>query len=551
MRKPNILHIFTDQQRWDTVHALGNPVIRTPNLDRIANEGVAFNNTFTPSPVCVAARAAMIYGQYPYHTGCYENTVMPTDGRSSFMGALTEAGYRTHGIGKCHFTPERYALRGFQSREVQEEGGVRADQLERNHYLRALLERGYTHVMEPYGSRSEMYYMPQISQLPPADHPTQWVADRALAFIRGQADAAPRYSAETAPPDATARHVSGPPVSDQPWYLYTSFIHPHPPFSPPAPWHKLYRTPATPLPKVPHDHEALLTLINRVQNRYKYRDQGTDLHVARTIIGYYYACVSFVDYQVGRLLDALQATGQLDDTLVLFTSDHGELLGDYGSYGKRSMHDSAARVPLLARLPGRFEGGRTVSQATSLVDLAPTFLAAAGAGVTSHELDGVDLAEVASGNMEREYVFSQLSIDRTPFHRSVTVDTDPVKRDYNGDEWRARYSSYMAVSKDAKYVYSAPDDREFFFDRVGDPAETRNRAGVEFYAAKKDRAKQGLLNELVATGETAGIEQGGPGEPHEWRRFPRIEVNPDPDFGLLTQDGYTPWADVELPGYVE
>jgi arylsulfatase len=524
MSRPNILHIFTDQQRWDTIHALGNPVIRTPNLDRLANEGVAFTNAFTPSPVCIAARAAMIYGQYPYHTGTYENTVMPTDGRSSFMDALTEAGYRTHGIGKCHFTPERYALRGFQSREVQEEGGVRRDQLDRNHYVRALLERGYEHVMEPYGSRSEMYYMPQISQLPAADHPTQWVADRAIAFITGEAD--------------------------QPWYLFASFIHPHPPFAPPAPWHKLYRTPAMPLPKVPEDHEALLTMINRVQNRYKYRDQGHDLHVARTIIGYYYACISFVDYQVGRLLEALESTGRLENTLVVFTSDHGELLGDYRCYGKRSMHDSAARVPLLARLPGRFEGGRTVSQATSLVDLAPTFLAAAGTELSTHEPDGVDLAEVAAGTVKREYVYSQLSIDRTPFHRSITVDADPSGRTYTEDQWRARYSSYMAVSETAKYVYSAPDDREYFIDRAGDPAETRNRAGVKVFADRREPAKQALLNELIANGETAGIEQDEAGAQHEWLRFPTIDVHPDPDFGLLIQDGYTPWADVELPGYL-
>jgi len=551
MRRPNILHIFTDQQRWDTIHALGNEIIRTPNLDRLANDGVAFTNTFTPSPVCVAARAAMIYGQYPYNTGCYENTVMPTDGRSSFMGALSAAGYRTHGIGKCHFTPQRYALRGFQSREVQEEGGVRSDELDQNHYVRSLFEKGYKHVLEPYGSRSEMYYTPQISQLPPEDHPTHWVADRAIAFISGQADAALAHSDETAPPDAPAGQVSGPPAGDQPWYLFASFIHPHPPFAPPAPWHKLYRSPAMPLPKVPQDHEALLTMINRVQNRYKYRDQGFDLNVARTIIAYYYACISFVDYQVGRLLEALESSGQLENTLVLFASDHGELLGDYRSYGKRSMHDAAARVPLLARLPGRFEGGRTVSQPTSLVDLAPTFLAAAGAQITSHELDGVDLANVAADGCDREFVFSQLSIDRTPFHRSVTVDSDPSNTSYSDDEWRARYSSYMAVSETAKYVYSAADDREFYINRVRDPHETRNRAGVQFHAGAKEHAKRALLEELIANGEIVGIRGTDDPATAEWRRFPNLAVNPDPDFGLLVQDGYTPWTAVELPGYTD
>ena len=546
--RPNILHIFTDMQRWDTIRALGNPVIRTPNLDRLAREGAAFTNAFTASPVCIAARAAMIYGQYPYNTGCYENTIMPTDGRTSFMGALTEAGYRTHGVGKCHFTPERYALRGFQSREVQEEGGVRGQDLERNQYLTYLRDKGYDHVVEAYGTRSEMYYMPQIAQVPAADHPSQWIGDRAVSFIRRQDDAAP---AAPPAPDADGEAISGPAAPDQPWYLFASFIHPHPPFNPPTPWHKLYRSAGMPLPKVPQDHESLLTLINRVQNRYKYRDQGVDLHVARTMIAYYYACISFVDYQVGRMLEALESTGQLGNTLVVFASDHGELLGDYESYGKRSMHDASARVPLLARLPGRFEGGRVVDQAVSLVDLAPTFLTAGEAEIGSHELDGVDLADVAEGSCDREFVFSQLSIDRTKFHRSLTVDTDTSGREYTDEEWRARYSSYMAVSSEAKYVYSAPDNREFFFDRAGDSGETRNRAGVAFCAEEKQRAKSALLDELIENGETAGIERRRNGEVPRWREFPHIVVNPDPDFGLLVQDGYTPWAEVEIPGYTD
>ena len=106
----NILHIFVDQQRFDTIGALGNPVIKTPNLDRLVNSGVAFTNAYTPCPVCIAARCSMIYGQYPMNTGCYENTPMPDD-RPSFMQELTKAGYYTHGIGKCHFYPVSYAFK--------------------------------------------------------------------------------------------------------------------------------------------------------------------------------------------------------------------------------------------------------------------------------------------------------------------------------------------------------------------------------------------------------------------------------------------------------
>ncbi|NCA70604.1 MAG: arylsulfatase, partial [Sphingobacteriia bacterium] len=152
--RPNILLLFTDQQRGDTVHALGNPVIRTPNLDRLCARGVAFTNAFSPSPVCISARCSMIYGQYPLHTNCYENTPMPTDDRESFMGALTRAGYRTHGIGKCHFAPDPQALRGFQTREKQEE---MVGKPERDDYLSWLHEQGFAHVCDPHGIRGEMY----------------------------------------------------------------------------------------------------------------------------------------------------------------------------------------------------------------------------------------------------------------------------------------------------------------------------------------------------------------------------------------------------------
>ena len=323
MPRPNILLIFTDQQRHDALGAAGNPIIRTPNLDRLAAEGVRFANAYSPSPVCVPARCAMITGQYPHHNGCYDNSdPMPVD-RPSLMDALTGAGYRTHGIGKMHFTPDSLALRGFQTRERSEEI---PDAVADDDYLQFLAANGCDYVHDLMGPRGEMYYIPQPAQVPARLHNTQWVGDRAVEFIGGAGDG-------------------------DPFFLFASFIHPHPPFSPPTPWNKLYRAPDMPLPHRPTDYEALQVHINRFQNRYKFRDQGFDLNLARTQKAYYYGCVSFVDYQIGRILDALAATGRLDDTLIVFASDHGEFLGDYGCYGKRAMLDPAARIPPAGALP--------------------------------------------------------------------------------------------------------------------------------------------------------------------------------------------------------
>ncbi len=164
-------------------------------------------------------------------------------------------GYRTHGIGKYHFDhPQAERIfdpNGFETRETQEE--IHAFP-EKDDYLRYLWKQGFRHVLDPHGVRGDMYYMPQLSPLPAEHHPTQWVGDRTVAFLREQ---------ET---------------SDRPWMCFASFIHPHPPFSPPPPWHKLYRDLDVPAPFEPPGAEQNWIFINRYQNRYKRFDQGRDGH---------------------------------------------------------------------------------------------------------------------------------------------------------------------------------------------------------------------------------------------------------------------------------
>ena len=480
MARPNILLLFTDQQRADALGADGNPVIRTPNLDRLSREGTIFTSAFTPAPVCVPARCSLIHGRYPHRTGCADNDdEMPTD-RPSLMQALTASGYRTHGIGKMHFTSDPQALRGFQSREYQEE--IRG-RVEDDDYLQFLHANGFGHVHDPFGQRGEMYYIPQPAQMPARLHGTNWVGDRAVEFL----------------------HATD---GEQPFFLFTSFIHPHPPFTPPTPWNKLYRAALMPLPHRPEGFEALQTYANRHQNRYKYRDAGTDLNLLRAMKAYYYACVSFIDYQVGRILAALEETGRLDNTLILFASDHGEFLGDYGSFGKRSMLNAAARVPLIARYPERFAPGTRCHTPASLVDIMPTALAAAGKSGSVPGLDGLDLAEVAAGGHSDRMVLGQYQ--------------------------RRDLGTYLAVSRRWKYFYSAPDRREFLLDRQQDPAETRNRAGLTLCREPLQGMRGRLMELFRRDGYLEPLEGDG------WRAFPQPELPADPDAGLLIQDAA--WA---------
>ena len=489
MSRPNIVLIFTDQQRWDTIHAAGNSVIKTPNLDRLVAEGTLYSSAYTPSPVCVPARCSLIYGQYPHRTRCFDNGYAMPDDRPSLMQLLTEAGYRTHGIGKMHFTPDPWALRGFETRDRQEELVQRAED---DDYITFLRANGFDHVYDPFGQRGEMYYIPQIAQMPQRLHGTNWVGDRAVEFIHHTDDS-------------------------RPFFLWVSFIHPHPPFSPPTPWNKLYRAALMPLPNKPPGYQTLHTYANRFQNRYKYRDRGIDENLVRTIKAYYYACISFIDFQVGRILSALEEEGQIDNTLILFTSDHGEFLGDYDCFGKRSMLDAASRIPLIARYPESFPAGTACETPASLVDLMPTFLSVAGLETSGLELDGMDLRRLLA--LEDRTVFSQ-------------YQEGPL-------------GVYMAVNRRWKYFYSSPDRREFLFDRLTDPRESRNRAGLSLCA----KEKMAMKSRLIEFYSRSGYEE--PLDGNEWRHFPQPRIPDDPDAGLLIQDA--PWSVgfQRIPGYTD
>jgi arylsulfatase A-like enzyme len=333
--------------------------------------------------------------------------------------------------------------------------------------------------------------------LPAEAHPSQWVGDQAARFIRESA--------------TTAR----------PWCLFASFIHPHPPFAPPKPWHKLYRSPDMPLPFMPADCAQYHTWINRHQNRYKHRDRGFDLHFLRTVKAYYYAVISFVDFQIGRIRKTLDETGQTDDTLILFASDHGEHLGDFGCFGKRSMHDASVRVPLLARLPGRFPAGRVCSTAVSLCDVFPTALGVADVSLEGLKPDGMDLAEIVATPNPKRFVYSQFE--------------------------RGGKAVYLAANERWKYVYSAGDDAEFFFDRKTDPTEVVNLAYKAEAARPKEIVKENLLTYLESTGMTDADERTA--GKFNWRSYPRLNQDylRDPNANLLFQD--YPSYPTNLPGY--
>ena len=235
---------------------------------------------------------------------------------------------------------------------------------------------------------------------------------------------------------------------------------------------------------------------------------------------YYFACISFIDYQVGRILDALESTGQLDNTLIAFSSDHGELLGDFGSVGKRSYHDAASRVPMILRHPGSLPAGETRDIPVSLIDLTRTFSDLANAPLKTHQLEGENLVDLAASPPADRTVFTHLN---------------------NGND-----GIYAAVNKWWKFAYSAPDQTEFLLDREKDPGETRNLMGVDLppnwpSTRVADTMRDTLQTHLRKGGQTDAVDEKG------WVAYPRKTLPENLDGGLIYQDH--PWADQAIPGY--
>jgi arylsulfatase A-like enzyme len=315
--------------------------------------------------------------------------------------------------------------------------------------------------------------------MPAKLHHTHWVGDRSIDFLKRR-------------------------NRENPFFLWSSFIKPHPPFDNPPPWNKLYRTYEMEPPFRPEGYEHLLTFWNRYQNRYKYMEDNQSDTFFRTMRAAYYACLSFIDSQIGRILE--QLGDEIDNTLILFSSDHGELLGDYGSVGKRSMLEPAARVPLIARYPKKFQAGDLCSKPVSLLDLYPTFLKTADCKEYKVSEEGDDLSDIATEKTDRQYTFSQFSSGKTGL--------------------------YLITDDRFKYSYCAADKKECFIDLKSDPQETKNVATDKKVAADKARLKNTLISRFEKSQYTSAIQNG------EWKDYGicRLPLDKSPNYGLLQQD---------------
>lgn len=463
--RPNVVLVMTDQQRFDTIAELGATHVDTPNLDRLAREGTSFTRTYVTAPSCAPSRASLFTGLYPRATGVLRND---EPWSFSWVELLAEAGYRCVNVGKMHTNPFEKSF-GFHERHVVENKDRAHPGLPffLDQWDKALWTRG---VEKPtrvtYRRRAD--YTERLGAFewePPEDlHPDAFVGSLARMWLdqyTGQA----RYTGE------------------EPFFLQVGFPGPHPPYDPTPRHLDPYRDRDVPLPRrTPEDLTAQPTPLQVLREHHQANDHDAIVHLAepteeqsRRRRRHYYANVSLIDEQVGLLVDALEERGVLDDTVIIFTSDHGDCLGDHGQSQKWTMYEPSVHVPLLIwgpdRVAGsqRVDGGRTIDGLTSLMDVGPTVLELAGIEPPGW-MDAESLAPALRGEpwAGREQVFSEHARD------GVLAGTDLMTMVCDG-RW--------------KLVEFIDSDEGQLFDLAADPYEETDRWVDPAYAEEKARLR--------------------------------------------------------------
>jgi arylsulfatase A-like enzyme len=458
--------IVTDQQRTDTIHAWDNPLCRTPVLDRLAGEGTSFRRAYSPCPVCAPTRGTLSTGVVPHRAGSSDNCGHADVDLPDFATLLHEAGYQTYGYGKQY---SRFGPKGAQGNRAGFD-----EWLDWKDYYAWWEQQGQHWCSEPRGPSNENYYIPHERGHDVKLSRSNWVTRHCEDFLAER-------------------------DTDRPFLLCAHFGDPHPPWAVPYPWNFLFRPNEMPHPLRPADFRDYRCRANLFQNRYKWMQEaveGGDDLLLRRIRAAYHATVSYLDSLIGRIIQAVGA--EMENTLVIFTCDHGEMLGDYGCVGKRCMLEGAVRVPLIARLPGYLPEGKQVRAAAGLADIMPTICEATG--VNCPDLPEArslkDVADMAPGE---RIVFSQFS------------------RKWNGQ--------YFAADGERTYWYSAADRREWNF-QVADPLD---QGPILEMDDRGRRLKEAVIDRHRGDWYSDAVE----GDDWKQHDVPANPLHSDPDYGYL------------------
>ncbi len=464
----NILLITSDQQHWRTL-GQNNPEIETPALDKLAADGSTFTRAYCPNPTCTPTRASMITGKYPSQHGAWSLGTKLPESEATLGEHLQAAGYRTALVGKAHFQPlqstEEYP--SLESYPILQDLAFWGDfdgpfygfdhiELARNHTDEAHVGQHYALWMEEKGLLNWRDYFREptghvVEQrrkwlIPEEFHYNAWIAERSSALISQYHD------------------------QDRPFFLWASFFDPHPEYLAPEPWDTMVDPIEVTVPSVrPGEHEARgrvdtapspphLQLTQTAQPDFSAWQEANgsgchgfhshlhDRHDLAKDIACYYGMISCMDKYIGQIIDHLDELGLAEDTLVVFTSDHGHYFGQHGLIAKGAFHyDDGIRVPMIARLPGKIPAGHISHNLQSLVDYAPTFLSYCGIDIPE-EMTGVDQRAVWNGDESkaREHIMVENRHQPTTLHLKTYIDN--------------RYKLTLYFNRDYGEIYDLCDD---------------------------------------------------------------------------------------------
>ncbi len=464
--RPNILLITTDQQRFDTIAALGNTEIYTPHLDWLVDEGITFTRAYTDCPVCMPARGTIMNGQHAYVHGMTGNGGMEPAmaGRPTLPGLLTAAGYQTRAVGKMHFSPMRCNY-GFEHMELPMD------------YYRERHRRAHEGLPKEHGV-GENEITPVISTVHERESLTHWTVARSIDFLETRDDT-------------------------RPFLMWTSFAKPHPPFDPCANYWALYANREVSPPvhgdwsaRVEDAPQGFMAPTYTLNNAYRMSEsQLNDVKRA------YYACITQIDYQLGLLFARMREMNLLENTWIIFTADHGDMLGDHHMSAKSVYLEGSCHIPLLVRPPAgawdaKPRAGERVERLAQLVDIMPTILRIAGVQ-GPQDLDGMDL---------------------------LTLGEDEKDRPFFGACGKGLYA---VMRGHVKLCFAAMGGDELLFDLEKDPYEQHNLVNDPEYAALLTELRAEITDRLASFAPDL-VEDGriipdpginGPGDVNKWPGF--------------------------------
>lgn len=462
--KPNILFITVDQMRYDCLHYVKHPIIQTPNLDNLARNGVLYTNAYTATPSCVPARASIMTGMSQKNHGRvgYQDKV-PWTYVHTMPGEFAKAGYHTQCIGKMHVYPTRN-LCGFHNIELHDgymhynRNRAAASALEwwdhTDDYLPWLREKaGYDQDIMDHGLDCNASVVARPWHLEEKYHPTNWTVTRSIDFLRRR-------------------------DPSKPFFLWTSFVRPHSPLDPPQAFFDLYKNidlPEPPIGDWADTEDRAREGLNPTTGRGIVHDR-----MRKDALAAYYALITHIDNQIGRLLNALFEFGVSDNTLILFTSDHGDLMGDHHLYQKRLAYEGSAKIPLIMSDPaGLFglEKGKQVDHVIELRDIMPTLLDAAGIDIPA-SVDGKSLIPLGKGVPQPEW------------------------REYiHGENAHGELSYHYATDGQRKYIWYSQTGEEQYFNLEKDPQERSNLAKDTGYRDEISIWRNRVIHELLGREE--------------------------------------------------